>query len=138
MKYTAKDGKTFPNAIQGRKYDESIGGLKRDSLSDLAKARGGPSHSDDLAQHGFVKKVSIIREGNGRHKVEAVHQDGFKHQSVHPEAYRAHDIARELLGIEPPPALGTHSKARTQPRGPKEDERVAKEDSRTVDSEDDR
>lgn len=133
MSVKASDGKRFATVSQARRYEESIGNLQRTSLSDLAKARGGPSHQDDLNQHGFVKKLSIERDGNGRHKVTAVHNDGFKHQSVHPEAYRAHDIARELLGIEPPPALATHSRSRAQPRGPKEDERVAKEDSREID-----
>lgn len=135
MRYTAKDGKTFPNALQGRKYEESIGALQRNSLSDLAKARGGPSHKDDLAQHGLARKVTIERQGNGRTSVTAVMADGFKHESVHPETYRAHDIGRELLGIEPPPALQTHSKGRAQPQGPKEEERIRNEDNR-VDEED--
>lgn len=99
-------------------------------LRESQKAPGGPSHKDSLDQHGFVKDVRIVREGNGRHRVTAIHQDGTKYTSVQPEAYRAHEIARELLGIEPPPAVATHSRARSHPQGPKEDERIRKEDSR--------
>lgn len=129
MIYKARDGKEFHDTIRGRKYDAW---LAKESELDTKEAPGGPTHKADLEEHGFVKKITISREGNGRHRVEAVHQDGFHHNSVHPEAYRAHDIARDLLGIEPPPALGTHSRSRTQPRGPKEDERIAREDGREV------
>lgn len=133
MIYTAKDGKRFNNNIQGRKYDESLGALHRNSLADLAGARGGLAHQDAVTQHGLARKVTIEREGNGRHRVTAVMADGHKHTDVHPEAFRAHDIARELLGIEAPPAIQTHGRARSQPTGPKEDERVRKEDNREED-----
>lgn len=123
--FKAKDGKEFGHPEQARLYDKS--------LDTKENAPGGPSHLHDLREHGPVKKITIERTGNGRHEVRAVHQDGFRSQSVHPEAFRAHEIARELLGIEPPPAIQTHSRARSQPTGPKEDERIRQEDGREED-----
>lgn len=125
MAYTAKDGKQFTHPMQGQVHDRW--------LRDSEKAPGGPTHKDALLQHGPVKKIVIEREGMGRHRVTATHQDGETHTSVHPEAYRAHEITRELLGIEPPPAIQTHSRARAQPQGPKEEDRIRKEDHREED-----
>lgn len=130
MSATASDGKMFPSVSQARLYDEANGHLTRKSLADIEDAPGGPAHQDAIKHHGIAQKITIERVGNGRTRVESTHQDGFKHTSVHPETFRAHDIARELLGIEPPPALQTHSRARSQPTGPKEEERVRKEDNR--------
>jgi hypothetical protein len=132
MGYIATDGRHFTHPLQGRNYDRS---LAEESEKQTKDAPGGPQHEEAVRQHGLAKKVVIERDGNGRTRLTATHADGFKHTSVHPEAYRAHDLGRELLGIEAPPALQTHSRARSQPRGPKEDERVAQEDSRVIDEE---
>lgn len=129
MAYIAKDGRHFTHSMQGRAYDKSLAEEGQDKIKD---APGGPQHEEAVRAHGLAKKVIIERDGNGRTRLTATHADGFKHTSVHPEAYRAHDLGRELLGIEAPPGLQTHSRARSQPRGPKEDERVANEDNREV------
>lgn len=132
MAYKAKDGRTFTHPMQGQAYDR---GLAEEGHDLTKEAPGGPQHEDAIRHHGLANKIIIERGpevGNGRTRLTAIHADGHKHTSVHPEAYRAHDLGRELLGIEAPPALQTHSRARSQPRGPKEDERVAKEDSREV------
>jgi hypothetical protein len=132
MAYIAKDGRHFTHPLQGRTYDKSLAEEGHDQTKD---APGGPQHEEAVRAHGLASKIIIERGesvGNGRTRLTAIHADGFKHTSVHPEAYRAHDLGRELLGIEAPPALQTHSRARSQPRGPKEDERVAQEDSREV------
>lgn len=129
MAYKAKDGRSFTHPMQGQAYDRS---LAEEGQQQTKDAPGGPQHEEAVRAHGLAKKVIIERDGNGRTRLTATHADGFKHTSVHPEAYRAHDLGRELLGIEAPPALQTHSRARSQPRGPKEDERVASEDHREV------
>lgn len=129
MSYKAKDGRHFTHPMQGRVYDQSLAAQGKENAG---RAPGGAQHEDAIRQHGLASKVVIERVGNGRTRLTATHADGFKHTSVHPETYRAHDLGRELLGIEAPPALQTHSRARSQPRGPKEDERVALEDNREV------
>ena len=129
MAYKAKDGRSFTHPMQGQAYAR---GLAEEGQQQTKDAPGGPQHEEAVRAHGLAKKVIIERDGNGRTRLTATHADGFKHTSVHPEAYRAHDLGRELLGIEAPPALQTHSRARSQPRGPKEDDRVASEDHREV------
>ena len=136
--WTAKDGHRFPSRLQLRKYEEAEGNLWRPSLTDTARrsaedvadARGGAAHEDAVRQHGLAKKVTITREGMGRHRIEAELADGTRHTSVHPEAFRAHDIAKELLGIEAPPAFQTSGRARSQPTGEKESDRIRREDGR--------
>lgn len=127
MSYKAKDGKRFPTVTQGLKWDRSLAERGSD---DVANAPGGTSWEHDLKTHGIARETRIIREGNGRHVLVAIHADGYRHQSVHPEAYRAHEIESRMLGIEAPPAIQTHARARSQPVGPKEEERIAKEDGR--------
>ena len=116
--------------MQRNKYESSLADKGK---TDVNKAPGGMQHQDALRHHGLAMEVTIKREGNGRTRITAKHQDGFKHEQVHPETYRAHDMARELLGIEPPPAVQTLGRSRAQPTGPKEDERVRKEDNREDD-----
>ncbi len=119
--YTAKDGKQFHHAQQHRKYEEW--------LEQKDRAPGGPSWEDDKRHHGFVTEFKITREGNGRHRVDATFNDGYKHTSVHPQAYIAHDIGKSLLGLEndKPPAVETHSKARVHPIGVKEETRLRRD-----------
>ena len=138
MSYTAADGKRFASSIAGRRYDESNGVLVRKSLADIEDAPGGASHQDSMAHHGLARKVVIEREGNGRTRIEWEHADGTKGQMVHPETFRAHEMGRELLGIEAPPAVQTHGRSRSQPQGPKENERIKKEDGRVDEEEDSR
>lgn len=66
----------------------------------------------------------------GRHRVTAELGDGSTFTSVHPEAYRAEEIMKGLFGIEAPPAFKTSGRARSQPIGPKESERLSTEDGR--------
>lgn len=152
----SKSGKRFATVSQQRLYDESEGNLYRPSLtrgrSNVQQAprpnrgdagataiRSGqdfasaPSSDPQGAarEHGLAKHVTITREGMGRHRVEAELGDGSMHTSVHPEAYRAVDIAKDLLGIEAPPAFQTSGRARSQPVGPKESDRISFEDGRS-------
>lgn len=121
MSYVARDGKEFGHPMQGRKYDQW--------LQQKEKAPGGPQHEHDIRAHGPVREVTIKREGLGRHVLTAKHADGYVHQSVHPEAFRAHQIQAQMLGIdEPPPAVQTHARSRAHPIGPKEEDRIRHED----------
>lgn len=122
MSFAASDGKEFSHPMQREKYEKWLG--------EKAKAPGGLQHEQDSRLHGPATEVTIRREGLGRHVVTAKHVDGYTHQSVHPEAYRAHEVASSLLGIEPPPAVGTLGRSRAHPTGPKEKERVDREDNR--------
>lgn len=126
MAYTARDGHKFPTAIQHAKYERW--------LDEQDKAPGGPAHEEAFNKHGMARKVVIEREGNGRTRITSFHNDGHRFTQVHPETYRAHDMARELLGIEPPPAVQTHGRARAHPTGPKEEERIRREDHRDSDN----
>lgn len=139
MAWTSKDGHRFPSRSQQRLYEESEGNLWRPSLRDTATAqksaddvanapRGG--HQGVTRAHGLAHKTTVEQDGNGRWRVTSWHRDGFSHTSVHPEYYRAKDVANELHGSEPPPGLATMGRARSQPTGPKEDERIRREDSR--------
>ncbi len=124
---TARDGKTFSHPMQAAKYERW--------LDEKDRAPGGTAHDEAARLHGPAKRVTIEREGLGRHVVTSEHVDGFKHQSVHPEAFRAHQVGAALLGIEAPAAVQTHSRARAHPTGPKESDRLASEDGRRSEEE---
>ena len=133
MLYRAHNGKTFHHAMQGRRYDRS---LAERSQEDVAHAPGGPNHEHNIKLHGPVKQFSYSMEGMGRHRVVLRHADGFKSTSVHPEAFRAYQVAGQALGLDqPPPAVHAHQRAHSQPIGPKEDERLRREDHREVEEE---
>lgn len=139
MLYKARDGRKFGNVIQGRKYDRSLDEQRVQTQvdrgrEDIENAPGGPQHEHDLREHGIALESTVKYDGPGRWKHVAVHSDGYKAESVHPEAYRAHEVQAKYLAIEPPPAIQTHSKARSYPTGPKEAERIAKEDGRDDDA----
>lgn len=127
MSFRASDGRWFPSNIQRVKYENW--------LKEEGKAPGGPTHIHDLTEHGPVKKITITREGMGRHHVEAEHQDGYKHSSVHPDAQRAHGIMGEMLQIEPPPSQKVHQRSRAHPVGDAEKKRVDQEDSQVENKE---
>lgn|SRR5487761_2481048 len=138
MNYIAKDGKRFPDSIRGRRYDNWLAekdSTPQKSQEDVKNAPGGPGHLQALKEHGLPREVRIINEGGGRHRVISIHQDGYRYESVHPEAFRAFQVAKELKGIEEPPALQTHARSRSQPTGPKEKERIDKEDQRDTEEE---
>lgn len=126
MAHKASDGKMFPSLTQVSKYEAS--------LSDKGKEETTDAPSDSMhqmvRQHGLAMKTTTTREGNGRTRLTVVHQDGFKHDSVHPETYRAVNLASEMLGVEAPPAVQTLGKSRSHPTGPKEEDRVKREDNR--------
>lgn len=132
--YVAKDGRKFGSTLQGRKHDRFL--LENPthvpttmkSQQDLKEAPGGTSWENDLKMHGPVKKIVLERTQLGRQELKATHADGYEHQSVHPEAFRAHQIMGQLLGIEAPPAIQTHQRAKAHPIGPKETGRIARDD----------
>lgn len=129
MSYKARDGRIFPSVVQGRAYDRSLAERGGD---DVEAAPGGPQHEHDLKTHGIAKSIKIEYDGPGRWRHTSEHADGYKSTSVHPEAYRAHEVAKNYLGIEPPPAVQTHARSRAHPVGPKESERLDAEDGRVV------
>lgn len=116
MSFVSRDGRRFASTQQLRKYEAS--------QDELGKAPGGTNWDAALRDHGNVRKIIIEREGNGRHRVTSTHADGFTATSVHPEAFRAHEVAKTLLGLdEPPPAIKTQVRARQTETGPKEEKR---------------
>jgi hypothetical protein len=127
MRYRTKDGKVLPTVQQGRKYDRSLTDKAKERLQN---APTGDPHAQALFDHGPPTKVTVFREGPGRHRVIAIHPDGHKEESVHPEAYRAFQMAQAAAGVEAPPAIQTHARARSHPIGEKESDRIAREDSR--------
>lgn len=138
MSYVAKDGRRFGHPVQGRKYDESLERDKSETergKQDVESAPGGEMWEADLNAHGMVTKITIENEGPGRWRHTALHADGIESTSVHPEAYRAHQVAGHYMALEPPPAIATHSRARSFPVGPKEKERLDREDNREVEDE---
>ena len=120
MSFKASDGKTFQHAGQYRKY--------QDWLDVESKAPSGRNHEQGVRDHGLPKRVIIDNEGSGRHRVTMIHADGEKSTSVHPEAYRAMDIARETYVPPPPEAIQTHARSRAHPVGDKEIKRIREED----------
>jgi hypothetical protein len=128
MIYKAKDGKLFGNSIQGRKYDSS---LAEKSERALAGAPGGPSHEEAFRLHGAARHIELDIEDGGRFHVTTKHADGFTYEGVHPQAHVAHDVVGHLIGVNPPMAIETHARARSQPVGEKEKQRLDREDSRS-------
>ena len=128
MSHTASDGKVFQHAGQYRKY--------QDWLDVEAKAPTGRAHEQGVKDHGLPKRVIIDNEGNGRHRVTMIHVDGEKTTSVHPEAYRAMDVARETYVPPPPEAIQTHARSRVHPVGEKEIARIRKEDGEQEEAQD--
>lgn len=130
--YTAKDGRSFSNDQRGRLYDRSLADKGAD---DAADAPGGYEWDHNIKQHGPVLETRIKFDGPGRWRHIAIHADGARSESVHPERHRAHQVSGNYLEIEPPPAISTHQRARSQPTGPKEEQRVAREDHRETERE---
>jgi hypothetical protein len=123
----ARDGKHFPSELQARKYDQS---LAERGESEFDNAPSGDPVKEG-AKHGAVRDAEYHFLGNGQHQVRVTHIDGHKWEQVHPEAFRAHDMITKAHGFdEQPPAIKTHMRSRSQPVGPKENERLAKEDKR--------
>lgn len=118
--YTASDGKEFHHAQQHQKY--------QNWLDQEAQAPSGAQHAQGVKEHGNVRHISIDVEGSGRHRVTMKHADGTETTSVHPQAYRALEVAKEHYVPPAPAAIETHSRARAHPTGPKEQERIKRED----------
>lgn len=128
MSFKARDGRAFSNAERAWRYDQSLADKGK---RDAANAPGGYEWDHNIREHGPVLKSTIEYDGPGRWKHTAHHADGTKSESVHPEIHRADQVAEHYFGIaEPPPAIRTHQRARSQPTGPKEEERIAHEDQR--------
>ncbi len=128
----------FPSQLQADKFDRAYQedqGLADSGKSDFDNAPTADPIKEG-AKHGIVVEHSYKIAGNGRHEISVKHADGYTWKSVHPEAYRAFDTLKHAHGFEPePPAIKTHMRARSHPVGPKEDERLAREDHREVYSE---
>jgi len=120
MSFTATDGKVFQHAEQHQKYQAW--------LDTEAKAPSGRIHEQGVKDHGLPVEVRVKNEGGGRHRVTMVHADGKESTSVHPEAFRAFDVARETYVPPPPPAIDTHARSRVHPVGEKEIQRIRRED----------
>lgn len=120
--HMSRDGRRFAHPMQARARDRW--------LEQEDKAPGGPAHEEAARLHGPASRVVIETEGAGRHRVTSTHPDGFTHTSVHPERFRAFETGSSLAGVEAPPAVATHGRARAHPTGPKEDERQRHEDGR--------
>lgn len=136
MSYRAKNGKIFATVVQGRKFDRSLDEQRTQTHADRGRqdaedAPGGQQHLADIKQHGVVSEAHIVSEGNGRWRLTTKHADGQESTSVHPQWFRAHELAGRYFDPDgKPPALETHQRSRNAPVGPKEDARVAKEDGR--------
>ena len=126
MSWQASDGRSFPTFIQRNKYEQW--------LEEKSKAPGGHPEEEAFRLHGTPKHIEVIVEGNGRYRVRSEHPDGFKYEGVHPQAHVVQHVVGDLVGVNPPMAIETHSKSRAHPTGPKEQERIAKEDHRLPDS----
>lgn len=128
MAFKASDGHQFPSRQRAEKYQSSLG---QKGKEDFENAPGGTSWEHDRRMHGPVTEIHQTYDGPGRWKVVAKHGDGYTHESVHPEAFRAHQIQATLLGIDvPPPGIQTQMRAKAHPVGPKENERFRVEDKR--------
>ena len=135
MGYRAKDGKVLPSVVQGRKYDRYLDEQRSQTHVDRGKqmvddAPGGASHEEAFRMHGAAIHTETNRVGPGRIQVKSRHQDGYEYEAVHPQVHVANDVVGHLLGVNPPNAIETHSRARAHPVGEKESERLAREDGR--------
>lgn len=142
--FTARDGKKFMHGQQGRKYDESLGvnDLPKVKTNDPTRpepgnnneeaeaqgAPGGEPWESDFRQHGQAHRTIITHDSTGHH-VEAHHKDGHVHHSTHLDAFKAHEAARTLSGVNDDmgPQDTPQSRARNFEVGPKEDERLKRE-----------
>ena len=134
---TARDGKHFPTELQKQKYEASLPpeekSLADRGQDDFENAPGGEEWEQG-AKHGLVMEHSYKVLGNGQHQISVKHADGYKWTQTHPEAFRAFETLSKAHGLDvPPPAIKTHMRARSQPTGPKEDERLRLEDRREPD-----
>lgn len=140
--FTARDGRKFMHGQQGRKYDASLEGLPKvqtndpkpandnDEMEDAMGAPGGDAWDSDYRQHGQAHRVTITHDSTGHH-VEAHHKDGHVHHSTHLDAFKAHQAAQSLAGVsdDMAPQDTPQSRARNFEVGPKEDERMKRENT---------
>lgn len=137
--YRAKNGKMFSSVVQGRKFDRYLDEQRAQTHADRGRqdaenAPGGEQHLHDVRQHGIVREAHIVNEGAGRWRLTSKHADGTETTSVHPQVWRAHEIAGRYLNPEgPPPALETNQRSRNAAVGEKESARIAREDGRNED-----
>lgn len=125
--YKADDGREFYDKRRLNLYNKSVQAER--SLSDLSQAPGGLAHEQAIKEHGPVRSYRYDAEGSGRHRLTFWHADGKTSTSVHPQAYRAHSLAAQALGIDnPPAAVETHQRSKEHPIGPKEHEAIRHND----------
>ena len=135
MGYRAKDGKVLPSVAQGRMYDRFLDEQRTKTNVDRGRemaenAPGGASHEEAFRLHGAAIHTEVDYVGPGRIQVKSRHQDGFEYQGTHPQVHVANDVVGHLLGVNPPNAIETHTRARAHPVGEKEKERMDREDGR--------
>jgi len=147
---TAKDGRKFMGTQRARRYDQAFNGLpkvptndppnkgevpdkdltenEKMGMADGESIPGGPTHESDYRVHGQAHKVTITHDSTG-HRVEAEHRDGYTHKSTHLNAWQAWDAGKHLAGVtdDLAPQETPEARARAHPIGPKEDERIKRE-----------
>jgi hypothetical protein len=123
----------FHSQLTADKFDrafEEDHGLTDQGKSDFDNAPTADPVQDG-ARHGIVMESHYSVEGNGRHAVRIRYADGYEHNSVHPEQFRAHQLITKAMGLdEAPPAIKTHMRARSHPSGESEKQRLDREDGR--------
>lgn len=128
----ASDGHEFYDPRRAHLYEKSL--KAEQSKKDLINAPGGRAHEAAINEHGPVREVHYVSEGSGRHRLTFKHADGATSTSVHPQAYRAHSIMAQALGIDnPPAAVETHQRSRQYPIGPKENAEIRRHDNQETD-----
>ena len=116
--YIATDGRKFMHHQLGRRYDDALAARGEQHAQN---APGGPFAQAAFKEHGHAQKVIIEREGLGRHRITVEHVDGAKSTHVAPDAFRAQQMAGELLQVEPMPSGAVHARSRQFPVGEREE-----------------
>lgn len=123
----ASDGKEFFDPRRVHIYERSL--MAEKSKQDLISAPGGVQHEAAIKEHGPVREAHYKVEGGGRHRLTFTHADGGTSTSVHPQAYRAHSVMAQALGIDnPPAAVETHQRSKQYPIGHKENQEIRRAD----------
>ena len=127
MIHKASDGHEFFDPRRAHIYEKSL--KAEQSKKDLISAPGGAAHEAAINEHGPVREAHYTVEGGGRHRLTFTHADGQTSTSVHPQAYRAHSIMGQALGVDnPPAAVETHQRSRDYPIGKKEESEIRRHD----------
>jgi len=125
--HKASDGHEFFDPRRAHIYEKSL--KAEQSKKDLISAPGGAAHEAAIKEHGPIRKAVLDMSEPGRHRLTFTHMNGKESTSVHPQAYRAHSIMGQALGVDnPPAAIETHQRSRQYPIGPKENAEIRRHD----------